>query len=590
MAKILLLPPALINQIAAGEVIERPASVVKEIVENAIDAGATRLALEIEAAGSKLIRLSDNGSGIEKEDLALAFTTHATSKIRTLEDLEQVSSLGFRGEALASIASISKTTLTSCTQSSDHAWKISPHLNENITPAAHPQGTTIEIRDLFYNTPARKKFLRSDRTERYHITQLLAGIALSRAPFVITLHEQGRKILEYGGKTLKESLKSVMGDEFLAQSIEIQAEHEGMHLHGWVGLPTYTHQQTDKQYFFVNQRLVSDKLVAHAIKQAYEDMIHRQRHPIFVLFLTLDPALVDVNAHPSKREVRFRQAQLTHDFMFSSLHRALRNIQPRVAQLTPLSSASPKLPESTTATAQPHHKMIPHTFARPPRLQETKAYYQWAQTPPPAVTSAPQPEIEKINLPLGQALGQIHGTFIVAENAQGLVVVDMHAAHERILYEQFKSVLKTQKQIPVQRLLLPLPLTLTPVQQDSLAQHGAWLKTLGFDWTINDKEFTLLTVPARLKNSDCISIIGDVLQELSEFPKSTQLQRAQEQIIANMCCHQAVRAHDLLSISEMNQLLRDLETTPAAGQCNHGRPTWIQLDATQLDALFLRGQ
>lgn len=590
MAKILLLPPALINQIAAGEVIERPASVVKEIVENAIDAGATRLALEIEAAGSKLIRLSDNGSGIEKEDLALAFTTHATSKIRTLEDLEQVSSLGFRGEALASIASISKTTLTSCTQSSDHAWKISPHLNENITPAAHPQGTTIEIRDLFYNTPARKKFLRSDRTERYHITQLLAGIALSRAPFVITLHEQGRKILEYGGKTLKESLKSVMGDEFLAQSIEIQAEHEGMHLHGWVGLPTYTHQQTDKQYFFVNQRLVSDKLVAHAIKQAYEDMIHRQRHPIFVLFLTLDPALVDVNAHPSKREVRFRQAQLTHDFMFSSLHRALRNIQPRAAQLTPLSSASPKLPESTTATVQLHHKMMPHTFARPPRLQETKAYYQWAQTPPPAVTSAPQPEIEKINLPLGQALGQIHGTFIVAENAQGLVVVDMHAAHERILYEQFKSVLKTQKQIPVQRLLLPLPLTLTPVQQDSLAQHGAWLKTLGFDWTINDKEFTLLTVPARLKNSDCISIIGDVLQELSEFPKSTQLQRAQEQIIANMCCHQAVRAHDLLSISEMNQLLRDLETTPAAGQCNHGRPTWIQLDATQLDALFLRGQ
>lgn len=590
MAKILLLPPALINQIAAGEVIERPASVVKEIVENAIDAGATRLALEIEAAGSKLIRLSDNGSGIEKEDLALAFTTHATSKIRTLEDLEQVSSLGFRGEALASIASISKTTLTSCTQSSDHAWKISPHLNENITPAAHPQGTTIEIRDLFYNTPARKKFLRSDRTERYHITQLLAGIALSRAPFVITLHEQDRKILEYGGKTLKESLKSVMGDEFLAQSIEIQAEHEGMHLHGWVGLPTYTHQQTDKQYFFVNQRLVSDKLVAHAIKQAYEDMIHRQRHPIFVLFLTLDPALVDVNAHPSKREVRFRQAQLTHDFMFSSLHRALRNIQPRAAQLTPLSSASPKLPESTTATVQLHHKMMPHTFARPPRLQETKAYYQWAQTPPPAVTPAPQPEIEKINLPLGQALGQIHGTFIVAENAQGLVVVDMHAAHERILYEQFKSVLKTQKQIPVQRLLLPLPLTLTPVQQDSLAQHGAWLKTLGFDWTINDKEFILLTVPARLKNSDCISIIGDVLQELSEFPKSTQLQRAQEQIIANMCCHQAVRAHDLLSISEMNQLLRDLETTPAAGQCNHGRPTWIQLDATQLDALFLRGQ
>ena len=594
MPRISQLPAQLINQIAAGEVIERPASVVKEVVENAIDAGASRIDIDIEEAGEKRILVRDNGCGIHPDDLALAFATHATSKIRTFADLERVRTLGFRGEALPSIASISKTTLTSRQADQEHGYRISPHLSLDIAPAPHPVGTTIDIHDLFYNTPARKKFLKSARTERQHIQQLIQHLALSHENLELTLREGG-KTQRYGGDSIASRIASVMGDDMLEQSLPIDARNADMRLWGWVGLPTYAANHNDRQHFFINGRIIRDKVIAHAVKQAYEDVLYGGRHPIFVLYLEIDPLLIDVNAHPAKHEVRFRESRLTHDFIYSTLNHALRghriNVPPSPVIPAPAPNPAPaasvqqsRLPLGTSARPATPYSAAPSRRT----LAETQAYYQWTRQIP-AADSAPAPEADSETPPLGYALAQLHGIYILAQNAHGLILVDMHAAHERILYEQLKAAHHAQT-VPAQRLLVPETLTIDAIDADNLATHGDWLKQLGFDWQTESSHIRITALPSLLKRASAAALLGDVLVELRDAPASRQLERRHDEILSTLACHKAVRAHDALSVNEMNRLLRDMEATPAANQCNHGRPTWTQLTLADLDKLFMRGQ
>ena len=613
MPRIQQLPNSLINQIAAGEVIERPASVVKEIIENAIDAGATQIDIDIEEGGGKLIRVRDNGCGIHPDDLALAFATHATSKIRNLDDLEHITTLGFRGEALPSIASVSKTTLTSRAEGESSAWRISPHLGDAISPAAHPPGTTIEIRDLFYNTPARKKFLKSERTERQHIQQLVQNLALSHDGITIRLNNHGKPLGVYGGEGLAARIASVLGDDLLEQALPIDARAADMHLYGWVGLPTSATNQPERQYFYINGRIIRDKIIAHAIRQAYQDMLYHGRHPVYVLYLDIAPEHIDVNAHPAKHEVRFRESRLAHDFLYSSLHHALRGNIPAAAP-----RAENPAPPSPEPARQPSLRYSgDYRLERPasPRhsVAESAAYYQWAQNiAPPPVPPSPSPtgggvqdyaptakndyaaapvHDDNSEHPLGYALGQIHNIFILAQNAQGLVIVDMHAAHERILYERLKAQLRA-KQPEVQRLLLPQSLAATPAHLDTLEQHRDWLHRLGFELaaSADESRIHINAVPSLLKHAAVAEIVGDLLHELGEYPASIAIERLQDEILSRLSCHKAVRAHDSLTITEMNQLLRDIETTPASGQCNHGRPTWVQLTTDDLGKYFMRGE
>ena len=619
MPRIQQLPNSLINQIAAGEVIERPASVVKEIIENAIDAGATQIDIDIEEGGGKLIRVRDNGCGIHPDDLALAFATHATSKIRNLDDLEHITTLGFRGEALPSIASVSKTTLTSRAEGESSAWRISPHLGDAISPAAHPPGTTIEIRDLFYNTPARKKFLKSERTERQHIQQLVQNLALSHDGITIRLNNHGKPLGVYGGEGLAARIASVLGDDLLEQALPIDARAADMHLYGWVGLPTSATNQPERQYFYINGRIIRDKIIAHAIRQAYQDMLYHGRHPVYVLYLDIAPEHIDVNAHPAKHEVRFRESRLTHDFLYSSLHHALRGNTPAAAPRPENPAPPPEREVPAVARQQPLRYSGDYRLERPttPRraLAESAAYYQWAQNIAPSpvhpggstsTNPAPSPSPtgggeqdyaaapvndDQTEHPLGYALGQIHNIFILAQNARGLVIVDMHAAHERILYERLKAQLRARHP-EVQRLLLPQSLAATPAHLDTLAQHRDWLHRLGFDLeaSADESRIHINAVPSLLKHAAVAEIVGDLLHELGEYPASIAIERLQDEILSRLSCHKAVRAHDSLTIPEMNHLLRDIETTPASGQCNHGRPTWVQLTTDDLGKYFMRGE
>ena len=619
MPRIQQLPNSLINQIAAGEVIERPASVVKEIIENAIDAGATQIDIDIEDGGGKLIRVRDNGCGIHPDDLALAFATHATSKIRNLDDLEHITTLGFRGEALPSIASVSKTTLTSRAEGESSAWRISPHLGDAISPAAHPPGTTIEIRDLFYNTPARKKFLKSERTERQHIQQLVQNLALSHDGITIRLNNHGKPLGVYGGEGLAARIASVLGDDLLEQALPIDARAADMHLYGWVGLPTSATNQPERQYFYINGRIIRDKIIAHAIRQAYQDMLYHGRHPVYVLYLDIAPEHIDVNAHPAKHEVRFRESRLTHDFLYSSLHHALRGNTPAAAPRPENPAPPPEREAPAAARQQPLRYSGDYRLERPttPRraLAESAAYYQWAQniapspvhpggststnpTPSPSPTGGGEQDYaaapvndDQTEHPLGYALGQIHNIFILAQNARGLVIVDMHAAHERILYERLKAQLRARHP-EVQRLLLPQSLAATPAHLDTLAQHRDWLHRLGFDLeaSADESRIHINAVPSLLKHAAVAEIVGDLLHELGEYPASIAIERLQDEILSRLSCHKAVRAHDSLTIPEMNHLLRDIETTPASGQCNHGRPTWVQLTTDEIGKYFMRGE
>lgn len=612
-ARIHLLSQRLSNQIAAGEVVERPASVVKELLENSLDAGADRIDIELEKGGIKLVRIRDNGAGVEQDDLPLALSRHATSKISTLDDLEAIVSLGFRGEALASISSVSRLTFTSRTAAATSAFQVETEgrdMQSQVTPAAHPVGTTVEVRDLFFNTPARRKFLRTEQTEWQRIDELISRIALSRFDVSFQVQHNGRSVHRYE-KALSEQerqrrVAQVCGPAFIDNAVFISYEHNGLRLWGWVSLPTFSRSQADLQHFFVNGRVIRDKLVSHAIKQAYRDVLFHGRHPAFVLYLELDPAIVDVNVHPTKHEVRFRDGRLVHDFLFSALHRALADLRPgdRVAELAPHETAAPEPQFEQTRMAlysSGVNTSANRAYQPPaaPGLQEIRqqfAAYDSFRTPaavdtsPGAAPTAALPQTDADLPPLGYALAQLHGIYILAQNAHGLIVVDMHAAHERITYEHLKDAMGNEG-IKVQPLLVPVAVAVSEAEADYAEEHQAGFLQLGLGVErLGPETLSIRQIPAILNKSDAEQILRDVLSDLREFGSSNRIETVRDELLATMACHGSVRANRQLTISEMNALLRDMERTERSGQCNHGRPTWVQLSVGELDKLFLRGQ
>ncbi len=599
------LPTQLVNQIAAGEVVERPASVVKELVENCIDAGADQIDIEIEQGGVRLIRIRDNGCGIEKEDLPLALSRHATSKIASLQDLENISSMGFRGEALPSISSVSRLVLISRTRAADCAWKVSADGTEtdfDPQPDPHPSGTTVEVRDLFYNTPARRKFLKTEKTEFSHIESLIKKIALSHFGIGFKLTHNQREILHFNPAETPEQqqkrVTAICGSAFIGQSAPIDFAASGLSLQGWVGLPTFSRSQADMQYFYVNGRLIRDKLVGHAVRQAYQDVLYHGRHPVFVLYLTLDPRLVDVNAHPAKLEVRFREGRLVHDFIFSALHRSLAAQRPgqagSVAEIdqpvtghahtTAVPEKETRAFQATTAAA-PKQSALPLTVA-----EEVEAYAALYPHPEETVPVEKTSVAEQGMPPLGFALAHLHQVYILAETGRGLILVDAHAAHERVLYEKLKQQYH-QQSVPMQPLLLPLKIQVSPSEADWVETQQAFFGRLGFDLSRSGPETIVLrSAPGLLGKTDIERLIKDLLADLAEYGMTERVTEKSNEILATMACHGAVRARRKLTIEEMNALLREMEKTERIGQCNHGRPTWVELTHKDLDKFFMRGQ
>ncbi len=577
------LPAQLINQIAAGEVVERPASVVKELLENSLDAGATRIQIEVEQGGVRLIRIRDNGSGIHKDDLRLALCSHATSKIQSLADLEQVSSLGFRGEALPSIASVSRLTLYSRTTDEDRGWKLNG--NEPV-PAPHPVGTTVEVRDLFYNTPARRKFLRTERTEFGHLEDVVKRLALSRFQMAVELRHNRRPVallkVADGREAQEQRLSELCGRAFVDNGLYLDRAAVDLRLWGWVALPTFSRSQADLQYFFVNSRMVRDKLVSHAIRQAYQDVLYHGRHPAFVLYLELDPTLVDVNAHPAKHEVRFRETRLVYDFIFRTLSQVL-------AEVRPGDQPSSSQPPLVSAIAQsPPSPQRQQSMALP--VREQLAAYQ-SLHPLSESNEQTLPTLEAtVSPPLGYAIAQLHGIYILAENEQGLVVVDMHAAHERITYERLKASLE-QEGIRAQPLLVPVSMALSGRERQLLEEHAAVLSAVSVETSpIGPETVVVRQIPALLAGADVEQLLRDILADLAAYGRSRRVREAVDATLSTMACHGSVRANRRLNREEMNALLRDMERTERSGQCNHGRPTWVQLNLDELDKLFLRGR
>ncbi|PPD47305.1 MAG: DNA mismatch repair protein MutL [Methylobacter sp.] len=594
------LPTQLVNQIAAGEVVERPSSVVKELVENSFDAGATHVHIDIEQGGMRLIKIRDDGCGIVKEDLPLALSRHATSKIATLEDLEQVASMGFRGEALPSISSVSRLTLVSRIPGSDCAWRVNADGSEaNYTPQPdpHPPGTTIEVRDLFYNTPARRKFLKTEKTEFTHIETLLQRMALSRFDIGFTLQHNQKEIFKLRPAQSEaqqlQRIAAICGSAFVDNAVKIDMAASGLQLTGWVGLPTFSRSQQDMQFFYVNNRLVKDKLVAHAVRQAYQDVLFHGRHPVFVLYLALDPTLVDVNAHPAKLEVRFREGRLVHDFLFSALHRSLANLRPGFQEIA---ATRLDLPTAAAATAAPTHDAPKAYQFRPPQqatvpLQVEEQIRQYAKlAPEPLAVVHADTGASTDYPPLGYAIAHLHNIFILAETRTGIILVDAHAAHERVTYERLKQQYQ-QGTVVSQPLLLPIKITVSPAEAE-LAEHSqAVFTALGFELDrFGPETLVLRSVPALLRNTDVETLLRDVLADVSEHGMSQRVQEHIQELLATMACHGSIRAQRRLTIDEMNALLRDMEKTERSGQCNHGRPTWIALSTGDLDRFFLRGQ
>ena len=614
------LPSHLINQIAAGEVVERPASVVKELLENSLDAGATQIDLEIEQGGSKRIRIRDNGCGIPKEELSLALSRHATSKITSLDDLEHVRSLGFRGEALPSIASVSRLTISSRCKEAQESWKLSGSGSDEFDapePTSHPQGTTIDVRDLFFNVPARRKFLKTEKTEFRHLEDVVKKIALSRFQTAISLKHGAKTVLHlqaaHDRASSERRVAEIFGPAFMEQSLYIEYEAADLKLWGWVGLPTFSRSQADLQYFYVNERIIRDRIVTHAVRQAYQDVLYHGRHPAYLLFLELDPDKVDVNAHPTKHEVRFREARLVHDFLYRTLHKALADIRP-----SDNIHAETKQNETSASEASALAKEQQNTYPfqntqsnlHIPVNEQMAAYQQLHQAPPkqsnPFIGSIPNGagfssnslavQTEQNNEdtgeipPLGFALAQIHRIFILAENAQGLIVVDMHAAHERITYEYLKKSMADDN-IRSQPLLVPNSLAVSKKEADCAMEYSDVFTQLGFSLDrLAPEKLVIRAVPSLLKSSDTANLVRDVLSDLIQHGSSERIQQAMNEILSTMACHGSVRANHRLSVPEMNALLRDMERTERSGQCNHGRPTWTQLTIEQLDKLFMRGQ
>lgn len=616
------LPTQLINQIAAGEVVERPASVVKELVENCFDAGATQVVIDVEQGGIQLIKIRDNGCGIEKEDLPLALSRHATSKIASLKDLEQVLSMGFRGEALPSISSVSRLVLISRVAEADCAWRVSADGREvdfNPQPDPHPPGTTIEVRDLFYNTPARRKFLKAEKTEFAHIETLIKRMALSRFDIGFMLQHNQREVLNFRPAVTQadqeQRVASICGTLFLENSVSIDYAASGLQLWGWVGLPTFSRSQQDMQYFYVNGRLIKDKLVAHAIKQAYQDVLYHGRHPVFVLYLTLDPTLVDVNAHPTKMEVRFREGRLVHDFLFSALHRCLGEVRPSTQLANPsitqtFEALAPLEMTDFTSRAADHNitearlrstgsapgerassgmKYAAQHYQMPLPVEEQMASY--AQLMPDVHhDSAVQPPSVNPEYPLGQAIAHIHNIYILAETPTGVILVDAHAAHERVTYERLKQQFH-QGTVASQPLLLPIKMQVSPQEADLAETESEVFSAFGFEINRSGPETLVLrAAPALLGQSDFETLVRDVLADLLTHGISERVQAQHHAVLAKMACHGSVRAQRRLTLPEMNALLRDMERTERSGQCNHGRPTWIELSKQELDKFFLRGQ
>ncbi|MEJ2686098.1 MAG: DNA mismatch repair endonuclease MutL [Gammaproteobacteria bacterium] len=588
--RIQLLPPQLINQIAAGEVVERPASVVKELLENSLDAGATRIEVDVEEGGRRLIRVCDNGGGIVREELGLALARHATSKIASLDDLEQVASLGFRGEALPSIASVARLTLTSRAAAAESGWKVhsdGSDLQPEPEPAPHPPGTTLEVRDLFFNVPARRKFLRTEATEFKHLEDVVKRIGLSREDVELVLRHNRRPVCRMPvGKDASSRLRrvaEVCGSAFVEQSVELDHGAAGLRLHGWIGLPTFSRSQADLQYFFVNGRMVRDKLVAHAVRQAYADVLFHGRHPAFVLYLEIDPGTVDVNVHPAKHEVRFRDSRLVHDFLFRTLHEALSGLRPadQVQPVPPTPPAPPGRDErrgQQAMTLNVSEQLAAYSALHPPVTSSRTA----------AVVGEATSETEPP--PLGYALAQLHGVYVLAQNAHGLVLVDMHAAHERITYEGLKTT-HGEDGIRSQPLLVPVTVPVSRREAELAEEHQGLFGELGFDVDrMGPETLAVRRIPALLRDSDAGALVRDVLSDLATYGTSSRLREAFNDVLATMACHGSVRANRRLGLEEMNALLREMERTERSGQCNHGRPTWIQLGMDELDSLFLRGR
>lgn len=592
------LPDTLINQIAAGEVVERPASVVKELVENALDAGATRIDIDLEEGGVRLIRIRDDGGGIAADELPLAVARHATSKISSLDDLEAVATLGFRGEALPSIASVSRFALTSRRPGEEHGASLPVEGGRlgAVAPKSHPPGTTVEVRDLFYNVPARRKFLRAERTELSHIEEWLRTLALARPDVELRLSHNGKASRRYrgdGGMGTAERIVETLGEEFSKQTLRIEHAAAGLSLHGWIALPTYSRASADQQYLYVNGRSIRDRSIAHAVKQAYADVLFHGRQPAYVLFLELDPRRVDVNVHPAKHEVRFRDARLIHDFVYRTLHDALAQTRageaPAVlpSQLAASSAANSGYAMPSWSNSQ---QQSPLAF----RADEARAHYSALYGQPVAAPVAEFPVMPQANdgevPPLGYAIAQLHGIFILSETADGLIVVDMHAAHERIGYEKLKTA-HDGAGLRTQPLLVPQAVAVSEREADVAEREAATLSDLGFEITRSGPQtLALRSVPALLANGDTEALLRDVLADLREHGESLRIAAARDELLSTMACHGAVRAHRRLSIPEMNALLREMEATERSGQCNHGRPTWARFSLAEIDRWFLRGR
>jgi DNA mismatch repair protein MutL len=604
------LPDTLINQIAAGEVVERPASVVKELVENALDAGARRVDIDLEEGGIRLIRIRDDGGGIAPEELPLAVSRHATSKIASLDDLEAVATLGFRGEALPSIASVSRFLLASRRPGDEHgaALQVDGGRVGEVAPKAHAQGTTVEVRDLFFNVPARRKFLRAERTEMGHIEEWLRSLALARPDVELRVSHNGKPSRRYkpdalaGDAEAAARLGETLGEDFAGNALRIDHSGAGLRLHGWIAQPHYSRASTDQQYFYVNGRAVRDRSVAHAVKLAYQDVLFHGRQPAYVLFLQLDPTRVDVNVHPAKHEVRFRDARLIHDFVFRTLQDALAQTRAG-ADVAGVGGAVAPFAAAAAGAAMPD---LATWAPRPQPLglrvdEAASAYASLYATPAGSTTGfAPPAPLPRQDTalpasdgevpPLGYAIAQLHGIYILAENAEGLVVVDMHAAHERIGYERLKGA-HDGIGLRAQPLLVPLALAVGERDADVAEREAQTLAELGFDVTRSGPQtLSVRSVPALLAHAEPEALLRDVLADLREHGASRRVAAARDELLSTMACHGAVRANRRLTVPEMNALLRDMEATERSGQCNHGRPTWARFSLGEIDRWFLRGR
>ncbi len=592
-ARIHLLSQRLSNQIAAGEVVERPASVVKELLENSLDAGAKRIDIELEKGGIKLIRVRDDGSGVEKDDLPLALNRHATSKISELDDLEHVVSLGFRGEALASIASVSRLVMISRTADASEAWKVETEgrdMAASVSPAAHPPGTNVEVRDLFFNTPVRRKFMRTEQTEYKRIDEMICRLALSRFDVGFNVTHNQRVVHRFepasSDAEQRRRVSQVCGPAFIENTVSIDMEASGLSLWGWVSLPTFSRSQADLQHFYVNGRAIRDKLVTHAIKQAYRDVLYHGRHPAFVLYLELDPALIDVNVHPTKHEVRFRDSRLVHDFLFSALHRSLADVRPEVVDKQEVAYVGN---EAFTEKNYASPRQQGFGLSRAQVESQISSFAEFASPLRDSSVMPVETDDEEIP-PLGYAIAQLQGIYILSQNEQGLVIVDMHAAHERITYEQMKAAMSDDG-IRSQPLLVPVSVAVSESEADCAEENQEALEQLGLTLERQGPEtLSIRQVPVILKNSDTEQLVRDVLSDLLEHGTSDRIEAHRDEILSTMACHSSVRANRILTIPEMNSLLRDMERTERSGQCNHGRPTWVQMSLGDLDKLFLRGR